>query len=76
MKHASMRGLLYAALFVLYLLHNDLWYWNDARLVLGLPIGLFYHFAFSVATSLLMLLLVKYAWPRHLEVETKEEPRS
>ncbi len=76
MKNASVRGLLYASLFVLYLLHNDLWYWNDARLVLGLPIGLLYHFGFSVASSVLLFLLVTYAWPRHLEVETEEESRS
>jgi predicted homoserine dehydrogenase-like protein len=25
---------------LLYLLHNDLWYWDDASLVGGLPIGL------------------------------------
>ncbi len=76
MKNASARGLLYVGLFVLYLLHNDLWYWNDGRLVLGLPIGLLYHFGFSVASSVLLFLLVRHAWPRHLEVETEEESRS
>ncbi len=64
---------LYLALFALYLLHNDLWYWNDATLVLGLPIGLLYHFGFCAAASLLMFLLVTYAWPRHLEVETEKD---
>ena len=76
MKHGPTRGLLYAGLFVLYLLHNDLWYWNDARLVLGLPIGLLYHFGFCIAASGLLYLLVKYAWPRHLEVENEEESRA
>lgn len=69
-------GLLYAGLFVLYLLHNDLWYWNDARLVFGLPIGLAYHVAFSLVTAVFMFLLVTYAWPRHLEVEDEQEHRS
>ena len=35
---------LFAALLVLYLLHNDLWLWHDATLVFGLPVGLVYAF--------------------------------
>ena len=67
------KWLFYSALFVLYLLHNDLWYWNDASLVFGIPIGLFYHVAFCVAASLFFIVVVKKFWPAHLEVETKEE---
>ena len=59
---------LYAALFVLYLLHNDLWLWNDATLVFGLPVGLVYHIGFSIAASIVLTLLVLKAWPDHLEV--------
>ena len=55
--------LLYAALAALYLLHNDLWLWNDRRLVLGLPIGLAYHLGFCVAASAVLTLLVVLAWP-------------
>lgn len=76
MKNAPVRALLYLGLVVLYLLHNDLWYWNDTRLVLGLPIGLAYHFGFCLAASGLLYLLVRFAWPRHLEVETEEETRA
>ena len=76
MKKTFPRWTPYAGLLVLYLLHNDLWYWNDPRLVFGLPIGLLYHVGFCVAASLLMFLLVKYAWPRHLEVETENEKAS
>lgn len=61
--------LLYAALVVLYLLHNDLWLWNDSRLFLGLPAGLAYHVGFAVATSVVLTLLVIYAWPDHLDRE-------
>jgi hypothetical protein len=59
-----------AALVVLvYFLHQDIWFWRESRpFVFGfLPIGLFYHAAFTVASSLLMVLLVKFAWPAHLE---------
>jgi hypothetical protein len=55
--------LLYALLGVLYLLHNDLWLWNDGRLMLGLPVGLVYHLFFCVAVSAVLGLLVLYAWP-------------
>jgi Protein of unknown function (DUF3311) len=58
---------LYAALFILFLLHNDLWLWNDATLVFGLPVGLVYHVAFAVATSVVLALLVLKAWPDHLD---------
>lgn len=62
-----MRKLLYAALVVLYLLHNDLWLWHDRSLVFGLPVGIAYHVAFCVAASVLLWLLVTYAWPAHLD---------
>ena len=61
--------LLALAVFSLYLLHQDIWFWNSARpLVFGfLPVGLFYHAAYSVAVALLMVVLVRYAWPTELE---------
>jgi hypothetical protein len=54
---------------LLYVLHQDFWFWYDARpLVFGfLPIGLFYHAAFTVATAAVLWLLVKTAWPAHLD---------
>lgn len=58
---------LYGALFVLYLLHNDLWLWHDATLFFGLPAGLVYHIGFSVATAVVLTLLVLKAWPDHLD---------
>ena len=37
-------------------------------LVFGfLPIGLFYHAVFTAACSIVLWLLVKYAWPAHLD---------
>ena len=68
------RILLLIAVIALYALHQDFWFWRTARpLVFGfMPIGLFYQACFSVAASLLMLLLVKTAWPDHLEEEIEE----
>ena len=59
---------------VFYLLHQDVWFWRTARpLVFGfIPIGLFYHACYSVGASLLMWLLVKYAWPSELEAEAEQ----
>lgn len=56
----------------LYVLHQDLWFWRTAHpLILGfLPVGLFYHACYTVVTALVMVLLVKVAWPSHLEEET------
>jgi hypothetical protein len=65
--------LLVVAVVALYILHQDIWFWRSSRLVLGfIPVGLYYHGWFSVAASLLMWLLVTYAWPSHLEQEVEE----
>jgi len=69
------RVLLVVATVALYLLHQDFWYWRTAHpLVFGfVPIGLFYQAGFSVAAALLMWLLVKFAWPTHLEEEIEQQ---
>jgi len=65
--------LLVVAVVILYVLHQDIWFWRSSYLVFGfIPIGLFYQGLFSVAASLLMWLLVTYAWPSHLEHEVEE----
>ena len=66
------RTLLVVAAVALYLLHQDIWFWRDGRLIFGfIPIGLFYHACYAVAASLMMWLLVTYAWPAHLEQEAE-----
>lgn len=64
------------AVAALYALHQDVWFWRAARpLVFGfVPIGLFYHACFCVASSLLMWLLVSQAWPAHLEEPAEGGP--
>ena len=60
---------------VFYALHQDVWFWRTARpLVFGfLPVGLFYHACYSVAAAGLLWLLVRLAWPGHLEGRRGEE---
>ena len=57
------------AVAIVYALHQDVWFWRAARpLVFGfLPVGLFYHAAYTVAVSVLLWVLVRSHWPSHLE---------
>ncbi len=68
------RILLVVVVVVLYVLHQDFWFWRTAHpIVFGfVPIGLFYQACFSVGATLVMWLLVKYAWPSHLEREVEQ----
>jgi hypothetical protein len=78
-RHMSIFGkmkyqLLVFIVIALFILHQDYWNWSEATpIVLGfLPIGLFYHVCYTLVVSLLMWLLVKYAWPSHLEERVGE----
>ena len=73
MKIRSPHWILYLSLFLLYLLHNDFWFWHNPDLVLGFPVGLTYHIGFCAAASVVMALMVKYAWPNHLEDRHEKE---
>jgi hypothetical protein len=59
----------FASILVLYVLHQDLWLWREARpLVFGfVPVGLAYHGAYCLAVAALMWALTRFAWPAHLE---------
>jgi hypothetical protein len=68
------RFLLGLTVIVFYLLHQDIWFWDTPNpLFFGfLPVGLFYHLCYTLAVSVLMWLLVKYAWPVQLEERAGE----
>ncbi len=59
-----------------YVLHQDFWNWHRVDpLILGfLPVGLAYHAGYSLLASLTMAILVKFAWPKHLEDILPEQP--
>ena len=71
------RLLLAVVVAALYVLHQDIWFWREARpLVFGfLPIGLAYHAAYCVAIALLMWTLTRVAWPEHLESAAEDTAR-
>jgi hypothetical protein len=62
---------LMSAVVALYFLHQDVWFWRTAQpIVFGfLPIGIFYHVCYTLAIVVLMGVLVRFAWPTHLEQE-------
>ncbi len=67
--------LLVGLVVAVYVLHQDFWNWRRAYpLIFGfLPIGLAYHAAYSVLAALIMAVLVRLVWPRHLEsIESRD----
>ena len=54
-----------------FVLHQDWWFWQSARpFVFGfLPVGLFYHAAYTLALSLVFSWLVRRHWPSALDAE-------
>lgn len=58
-----------------YLVHQDSWNWKQTEpLVFGfLPIGLAYHAGYSILAAIFMAVLVKIAWPKHLEENEPED---
>ena len=65
----TQRTLLVLVVAAVYLVHQDFWNWTRVEpLLFGfLPVGLWYHAAYSLLASALMWLLVKFAWPKSLE---------
>lgn len=54
---------------IVFALHQDVWNWHKTGpLLFGLiPPGLAYHLGYSVLATITMALLVRFAWPSHLE---------
>ena len=53
---------------VLAILHQDFWNWDKATLVFGfMPIGLAYHALYSIVAATFWAIVMKFAWPHHLE---------
>jgi hypothetical protein len=60
--------LLFLMIVAIYVLHQDSWNWSSTDVVFGfLPIGLAYHAGYSILAAVMMAILVKCAWPGHLE---------
>jgi hypothetical protein len=70
--------LLTLAVVALLVLRNDFWNWKDVSPIGFLPIGLWWQILLTLGASLVMWLLVTFAWPAHLEEEAyqAEQQRS
>ena len=67
--------ILCAGVVALAILHQDVWFWDDRRIVLGfLPIGLAYHAGFSLAAACLWAGAVRFAWPNEIERWAETSP--
>lgn len=69
-----MRYVVYGLLLLLYVLHTDVWYWNDSRIVLGLPIGITYHVLWTLMVTGAFGLAVRHIWPDELEAAEPGAP--
>lgn len=69
----SARTAVYLLLLVFFLLRYDLWAFDDAHFVLGLPLGLTYHLLYCLLSIGVLGLLVRFAWPSELEEAVAEE---
>ncbi|PAY20486.1 hypothetical protein CKO51_05380 [Rhodopirellula sp. SM50] len=67
-----MKYLVWGLVVLLVVLHQDLWNWDNDRLVFGfMPVTLVYHAGISIAASVVWFLATKFAWPHDLEGVTK-----
>jgi len=78
MKSAMKSALLVLLVFALYVLHQDFWFWRTAQpLLFGfIPVGLSYHAGFTLVTSFVLWLLIRHAWPAHLEAEIEHDDQT
>lgn len=59
---------------ILAVLHQDVWNWDNANLVFGfIPVGLAYHAGYSLVAAAFWAIVIKFAWPEHLEKWADEE---
>jgi hypothetical protein len=77
-RRIARNSALLALVVAVYVLHQDFWNWRriDPMLFGFIPVGLTYHIAYSFAVALMMGVLVKFAWPAHLEKFEPGEPSS
>lgn len=60
----NVKYVIWLLIILLVLLHQDVWFWSDGRLVLGfLPVGLAYHMGLTVAASVTWWLATLMIWP-------------
>lgn len=65
---SPMGKLAWALVVLLAILHYDFWNWDDRTLVFGfMPVGLYFQALISIGAAVTWALVVKFAWPTHIE---------
>ena len=67
--------LLTLAVIVLVILRHDYWNWRVVKPIGFLPVGLWWQILVTLGASVVMWLLVTFAWPAHLEEEAYQAER-
>lgn len=63
-----MKYVVWGLILFLVVIHQDIWNWNNDRLVFGfVPITLAFHAGISIAASVVWLIAATMAWPIDLE---------
>ncbi len=56
--------LIWTGVVLLIILRQDIWFWNDPSLVLGIfPVGLAWQIGISIAAAMLWYTATRIAWP-------------
>ena len=72
-----MKYVVWGLVLLLVVLHQDIWFWEDDRLVFGfLPITLLYHACISLAAGFVWYLATVFAWPVDPDAAKKIVPAS
>jgi hypothetical protein len=64
--------LLTLAVIALLVLRHDYWNWYEVKPIGFLPVGLWWQILVTLLASVVMWLLVTFAWPGHLEEQAYE----
>lgn len=68
-----MKFLVWGLVLVLAVLHQDVWFWDDDRLVAGfVPVVLAWHMGISLAAGITWWLATIFCWPTDLIEETEQ----
>lgn len=63
-----MKKVVWGVLILLAVIHQDVWFWDDATLIFGfVPIGLLFHLAISIAAGVTWWMATRYCWPNLIE---------
>ncbi|MCA9024699.1 MAG: hypothetical protein KDA86_05765 [Planctomycetaceae bacterium] len=63
-----MKFVVWGLVLLLVVIHQDLWNWDNDRLVLGfLPVTLAFHACISLGAGLAWFLAINFAWPEGLD---------